>query len=165
MLQRVPNQGLMLSKTVTMADAQDLYTLLKEIFLILDDGDRQLLGQFDLSPSRYCALVHLGESPGLSVSELSELMLCDKSNATRIVRGLEDDGLAIRRPHETDGRAIRLYLSEAGDTLRRRAATAHERYNEDRLQSVANGGGEALLSDLGLLKRKLRDRTLISAGD
>lgn len=144
-----------------MADAQTIYALLKEIFLILDDGDRQLLGQFDLTPSRYYALVHLGEKPGLSLSELSDLMLCDKSNATRIVRGLEDDGLALRRPNEHDRRAIRLYLSDAGQELRRRAVAAHERYNEGRLQSMTNGGSEALVGDLGLLKRNLRDRALV----
>ena len=143
-----------------MADAQALYALLKEIFLILDDGDRQLLGQFDLSPSRYYALVHLGDSPGMSLSELSHLMLCDKSNATRIVKGLEAEGLAIRRPHETDGRAIRLYLTEAGDRLRRKAVSAHEQYNQGRLQAVTNGDGEALLGDLNQLKRSLRDRDL-----
>jgi DNA-binding MarR family transcriptional regulator len=146
-----------------MADAQAIYALLKEIFLILDDGDRQLLSQFELTPSRYYALVHLGDKPGLSLSELSKLMLCDKSNATRIVRGLEKDGLAMRRPHESDRRAIRLFLSEEGEKLRRRAVAAHTRYNEGRLQSIANGEGEALLGDLGLLRRRLRDRALIIA--
>jgi DNA-binding MarR family transcriptional regulator len=148
-----------------MADAQALYSLLKEIFLILDDGDRQLLGQFELTPSRYYALIHLGNKPGLSLSELSDLMLCDKSNATRIVRGLENDGLAIRRPHETDRRAIRLFLSDDGKALRRRALTAHERYNEGRLQSMTNGGSDALLGDLGLLKQELLDRALIVSED
>ena len=143
-----------------MTDAQALYALLKEIFLILDDGDRQLFGQFELSPSRYYALVHLGDSPGLSLSTLSELMLCDKSNATRIVKGLEAEGLVTRRPHETDGRAIRLYLTEAGDLLRSRAVTAHEQYNQGRLKSVANGDGDSLLGDLDQLKRSLRDRDL-----
>ena len=143
-----------------MADAQMLYALLKEIFLILDDGDRQLLSQFDLTPSRYYALVHLSENPGMSLSELSDLMLCDKSNATRIVRGLEADGLAKRRPHESDGRAIRLTLTEVGDRLRRRAIAAHQQYNQGRLQSMTNGNGELLLDDLAQLKRSLRDRDL-----
>jgi DNA-binding MarR family transcriptional regulator len=148
------------TQTISMADAQTLYSLLKEIFLILDDGDRQLLSQFELSPSRYYALVHLGNNPGMSLSELSELMLCDKSNATRIVRGLENEGLARRRPHETDRRAIRLFLSEDGDKLRRRAIAAHERYNRGRLQSLTNGSGRALVGDLSQLKRSLNDRAL-----
>ena len=147
-------------QTATMADPQTLYSLLKEIFLILDDGDRQLLSQYSLTPSRYYALVHLGENPGMSLSELSDLMLCDKSNATRIVRGLELDGLALRRPHETDRRAIRLYLSDAGDELRRQAVGAHDRYNQGRLQTVTNGDAEALLGDLLQLKRDLHDRAL-----
>lgn len=142
------------------ADSQALYALLKEIYLILDDGDRQLFNQFNLTPSRYYALVHLGENPGLSLSELSGRMLCDKSNATRIMKGLEAEGLAIRRPHESDGRAIRLYLTEKGEQLRQQAVTAHSRYNHGRLQSVTNGDGEALLGNLAQLKRSLCDRDL-----
>jgi DNA-binding MarR family transcriptional regulator len=142
------------------ADSQALYALIKEIYLILDDGDRQLFSQFDLTPSRYYALVHLGENPGLSLSELSDRMLCDKSNATRIVKGLEAGGLAVRQPHERDGRAIRLYLTEEGEQLRQQVVTAHDRYNRGRLQSLTNGGGETLLGGLAQLKRSLRDRDL-----
>ena len=60
---------------LNMSDPQAIYALLNEIYLILDDGDRRLLSRFQLSPARFYALIHLGNRPGMSLSELSDLML------------------------------------------------------------------------------------------
>jgi DNA-binding MarR family transcriptional regulator len=141
-----------------MSDGQKIYTLLNEIFLILDDGDRRLLRQFSLTTPRYYALVHIGDRPGLSLSELSNLMLCDKSNATRIIRGLETEGLAYRLPHETDGRSIRLYLSQSGQAVRDKAIEAHNSYNRLRFDKAEPAEREELVEGLLVLKRRLRDR-------
>ena len=107
-----------------------LYNVLKEIFLLLDDGDRRLLADFDLTVPRFYALFHLGANPGLSISELSDLMFCDKSNITRLVKSLEADDLVERRRHETDGRVRCLFLTPEGDNLRRNALALHNKHNE-----------------------------------
>ena len=141
-----------------MNDWQEIYTLLNEIYLILDDGDRRLLSQFKLTPPRYYVLVHLGEQPGMSLSKLSNLMLCDKSNATRIIRGLEAEGLVFRLPHETDGRTIRLYLTQNGEEVRKKAILAHANYNQQRFTEVDPVEEDELLLELVQLKKHLRDR-------
>lgn len=53
-----------------MAHAETLYALIKDIFFLLDDGDQQLFGRYGLTGSRYYILLHLGQQPGLSVSQL-----------------------------------------------------------------------------------------------
>jgi DNA-binding MarR family transcriptional regulator len=143
---------------MSMSDGQEIYTLLNEIYLILDDGDRRLLSQFSLTPPRYYVLVHIGNRPGLSLSELSNLMLCDKSNATRIIRGLEAEGLVYRLPHETDGRSIRLYLSQTGQEVRKKAIEAHASYNQLRFDKADSLEQEELVEELLTLRRRLRDR-------
>jgi DNA-binding MarR family transcriptional regulator len=145
------------------SDGQEIYTLLSEIYLILDDGDRRLLSQFKLTPPRYYVLVHLGNSPGMSLSELSNLMLCDKSNATRIIKGLEAEGLVYRLPHETDGRSIRLFLSKAGQKVRQKAIDAHSDYNKRRFNEAVPVEEEDLLLELAQLKRRLRERLELAA--
>ena len=87
-----------------------MYTLLKEIFLILEDGDRRIFQQYDLTVTRFYALYHLSDNPGQTLRHLSDRMLCDKSNVTRVIKGLERDRLVFRQPHETDGRAYRLSI-------------------------------------------------------
>ena len=116
-----------------MSERERIYNLLKETFLLLDDGDRRFFSQFGLTVSRFYALFHLREEPGMSVKNLSSRMLCDKSNATRIVKGLEELGFVTRQPHETEGRSCRIYLTEPGDVICQEVATAHKTYNDSRL--------------------------------
>jgi DNA-binding MarR family transcriptional regulator len=138
-----------------MSDPQTLYSLINEIYLILDDGDRRLLNGFNLTSTRFYALVHISERPGISFSELSQLLLCDKSNASRIIRGLESEGLVVRRPHETDGRTSRLFLSSDGEELRRKASSAHQQYTIKRFIQLAPNDQEQLNQGLINLKRSL----------
>lgn len=139
-----------------MATPQQLYGLINEIYLILDDGDRRLLSEFNLSSTRFYALVHIGERPGISSSRLSQLLICDKSNATRIIKGLEADGLVYRRPHETDGRSLRLFLSDSGAALRKKAIDAHRQYTRSRFLEIPADEQETLTQGLLDLKRSLR---------
>lgn len=115
-----------------MVHTETLYALIKDVFFLLDDGDQQLFGRYTLTGSRYYILYHLGAQPGLSVSQLSTLVFCDKSNITRLVRSMEDEGLVCRHPHESDGRALRLYLTDEGARRRTAALDAHEQLNEER---------------------------------
>ena len=139
-----------------MADSQKTYDLINEIFLILDDGDRRLFDQFTLTTPRFYALVHLGAQPGMSLSELSKLMLCDKSNATRIIKSMEADGLVLRRPHETDGRTLRLFLTPEGEKRREQTMIAHRRFNLKRREVLDEVEQDNLLACLLHLKSGLR---------
>lgn len=139
-----------------MSRKEQLYNLLKETFLLLDDGDRRLFSQYNLSAPRYYALVHILEEPGISSSGLSERLICDKSNVTRIVRGLEAQGFIVRRPHETDGRTQRLYLTEKGQTVCREIQNSHHAYNDARLMEIDEDTRDNLLNTLGQLHDSLQ---------
>lgn len=119
-----------------MNDKELLYNLIKETFLLLDDGDRRFFNRFDITVSRYYALYHIGEEPGISFSQLSDCMVCDKSNVTRIIKGLESAGHVVRQPHETDGRTLRLYLTDSGTAVLNQVSLAHKQYNETRLECI-----------------------------
>jgi DNA-binding MarR family transcriptional regulator len=138
-------------------DKEKLYTLLKEAFLLLDFGDRQLFARYDLTISRYYALYHIDEAPGLSISQLSNSMFCDKSNATRVVKGLEKDGLVMREPHETDGRTLRLFLTPTGKEVLTTASAAHQAYNQARLNDISELLRRNLIDGLDILNEQLRD--------
>ncbi len=135
---------------------EQLYTLIKETFFLLDDGDRHLFSEYELSPSRFYAMVHINEEPGISSSGLSERLLCDKSNVTRIVRGLEKQGLIERRRHETDGRTLRLYLTENGLETCTQVQIALKQYNETRLNGIGEDAQNKLLENLNALNTVLQ---------
>jgi DNA-binding MarR family transcriptional regulator len=138
-----------------MSQSFRLYNLLKETFLLLDFGDRLLFEQFDLSVPRTYMLYHIADTPGISPSQLSDRMFCDKSNITRLVQGLETDGLVARRPHEHDGRATRLHLTPAGAALAASVAVAHRSSVEDRLRPVDEAVAAGMATTLAQLNREL----------
>ncbi len=140
-----------------MIDQVRLYDLIKESFLLLDFGDRQFLEQYALTVPRYYALAHIAAAPGLSPSLLSRAMFCDKSNITRLVHSLEADGLVERRPHDSDGRVQRLYLTAAGAALQAIVAEAHHRYVQQRLAVLADCEAEDTLATLARLNRALHE--------
>lgn len=146
-----------------MNEREALYNMLKQTFILLDDGDRRLFSRFNLTAPRYYALLHVSEKPGLSSSELSDRLLCDKSNVTRIVKGLEGSGYLIRKPHETDGRTLRLYLTELGKEICSSVSMAHQNYNELRLSCINELSQGNLLENLSLLNESLQNELSQSA--
>jgi DNA-binding MarR family transcriptional regulator len=112
--------------------AIDNYTLLKEIFLLLDHGDRYLLQRFDLSTARFNALTHLMRHGELGPSELANLLLCDNANVTRLLDGMEEEGWITKRPDERDRRRVIVALTEEGRSLWQRAREAHLEYTFER---------------------------------
>ena len=137
-------------------EKERLYNLLKETFLLLDDGDRRLFDRFQLTAPRFYALLHIGEEPGISSSHLSERMLCDKSNVTRIVRGLEAEGYVGRRPHESDGRSWRLYLTKQGTAVCDKVQSAHQAYTAARLSGIDEIRRGSLIDNLSQLNQLLQ---------
>lgn len=138
-----------------MEEANYLYSLLKESFLLLDFGDRQLFERFGLTVPRYYALYHIATSPGISPSRLSNRMFCDKSNITRLLQSLEADGLIERRSHEYDGRIQRLYLTESGAVLQDRVAVVHDASIQQRLCGLEGNDQRRLATSLERLNRDL----------
>jgi DNA-binding MarR family transcriptional regulator len=140
-----------------MGNQEKLYNLLKESFLLLDFGDRQLFSRYNLTAPRFYALFHINREPGISSTQLSDRMFCDKSNATRIIKGLEAEGYVVRKPHETDGRSLRLFLTEEGTAVCQKVITAHQAYNQARLDCITEIEQGNILQGLTHLNLRLQE--------
>jgi DNA-binding MarR family transcriptional regulator len=64
---------------------------------------------------------------GISMTELSRMLLVSNGTVTAVVDRLEQDGLARRRPSPTDRRTVRVALTDAGLAQFEAIAAAHER--------------------------------------
>lgn len=136
--------------------ALKLYQLLTEFFWLLDDGDRRALAPFDLSIPQYNALRHLSQDAGLSINQLSDHLLCDKSNATRLVERMKNEGLVDRQRSKDDRRFVEVSLTEAGAELRHEAVSAHEDSIYRRLGCLNPEEQDMLLTQLTKLRDHLR---------
>jgi len=137
-----------------MNSENELYALLKEIYFQIDNGDRQLLDAYSLSVPRFFLLKHIAENPGITLTRLSTLMLTDKSNITRLIKGVEGEGLVRKKQHATDGRALSLFLTDTGGELLTDALEAHEAYVAQRF-AFAQDESNGLLHELASIKRGL----------
>ncbi len=153
-----------------MADAISVYDLIKEVFLVIEDGDRMFFGQYELTVTRFYSMWHLRDAPGLTLRDLADRMLCDKSNITRVVKGLERGGMIYREDHESDGRAYRLYLTEKGRQRLELVDERHDSYNRGRFAaSLTQAEMDSLSDNLTKLKFAMTDKlhmevdTLIAA--
>src|SRR5260370_30515532 len=113
---------------------QEVAQLISKVFIHLDDCDRQLMKKFGLTVTQYWALVHVHDNQGRPLSELDNLLICDKSNVTSVVDKLEETGLAERKRGKAgDRRYTRVVLTEEGQLLRERMMAAREHLLERRL--------------------------------
>jgi MarR family 2-MHQ and catechol resistance regulon transcriptional repressor len=95
----------------------ELYESLKSIFLHIDNHEKTFLSRYGLNVPRFYVLMHVENNPGINYILLSDLLLCTKSNTTRVVRGMQKDGLINREVDPHDRRSYRLTLSKAGHDL------------------------------------------------
>jgi DNA-binding MarR family transcriptional regulator len=94
-------------------EKMEFYRSLKAIFLHIDNAEKAFLNQFKLSYHVSIPLSYL-QSPWDQYIDLTDLLLCTKSNTTRIVRSLQKEGLIDRKNHPDDGRSFQLFLTDAG---------------------------------------------------
>src|SRR5713101_8127890 len=116
---------------------QEVAQLISKVFIHLDDCDRQLMRKFGLTVTQYWALVHLHDKQGRSLSELANLLICDKSNVTSVVDKLEETGLAERKRGKAgDRRYTRVVLTPQGQQLRNTLITTQEHLLRMRFQTL-----------------------------
>ena len=118
---------------------QEIYNLISMSFMRLDAGDQHLMRRFGLTLTQSWALVHLSQPEGRSLTELADLLLCDKSNVTSVVDKLEEEGLAERKRGKAgDRRYTRVVLTEQGHQVRQTITQAREQMIRERLRAIEN---------------------------
>ncbi len=136
-----------------------VYHLLSQAFIEMDAGDKRFLAalspvtrigrdgassgeagdneDYVLTIPHFWALAHLEPDDGRTMAELARLLICDKSNVTKIVDKLEALGWARRMPGKGgDRRFMRVVLSPAGRTVRECVIAAHAEWVHRRFAAL-----------------------------
>jgi DNA-binding MarR family transcriptional regulator len=98
-----------------------------------------------LHPTQLLVLVHLSEAGPARIGELAARVCCSQPTATTVANSLETAGLVRRIPDMSDGRAIRVHLTDAG---------------RDTLLTIAHGQADQLRARLDELDEADRDLVL-----
>lgn len=133
------------------------YELIKQAYLLMDDGDNRFLNHHDLTQVQYYALLRLQTGPK-PLSQLSKELLCDPSNITRVAGILERKGLITRKGAENDRRVTLAVITPEGEQLISQVEQAHNDYVEQRMGVLSLGERANLVSLLDKLNHGLRNQ-------
>jgi DNA-binding MarR family transcriptional regulator/N-acetylglutamate synthase-like GNAT family acetyltransferase len=81
---------------------------------------RTTMADSDLAPSAVHAVIEIGLAPGIQARDLATVLRLDKSNASRQIAKLESAGLVTREADTGDKRSFPLFLTDAGQELRKK---------------------------------------------
>ncbi len=83
-------------------------------FQIYINNEMKELG---ICSSEYIYLVTLGEKEGVNMKTLSDELMIDRAETSRIMKKLEQKGLVVREPCVSDKRAVIVRLTDRGREL------------------------------------------------
>ena len=113
----------------------------------------QYVGNPELKPGRFAALMLIHQNPGLTQMELSRAIARDKSSVTPLVQALQREGLIDRSASQVDRRRVTLRLTEAGEDVLK-LLLAHAEEHDRKLDAIV---GPHKAQFLELLKKVVRE--------
>lgn len=137
---------------------RETYESIKEVFVLLDDGDRRCLQQYDLTPTQFYALHWSNSANGKTLGEVSERLLCTPSNVTRVVDLLVRRGLLQRERDSEDRRVVRVSLTPAGQQLYDQVSRTYIDSILERIGALSDQEHATLQELLGTLKSSLQSQ-------
>ena len=93
---------------------------------------------------------------GMTMTELSRLLLVSNGNVTGIIDRLAAEALVTRHTATGDRRTVRVTLTRAGTDKFARMAAAHEAWVDDLLSDFTKADAEVLIAHLDGLAGRIR---------
>ncbi len=126
---------------------------------------RALESACGVSGAQVWILAALAETPGITVSRLSEELSVHISTTSNMLEKLAKAGLVERRRSEEDRRVVNLYLTETGRTVLARAPQPLTGIVPDALERMPETALLRLNEDLALLIQQMNDVDMNAANE
>jgi MarR family transcriptional regulator for hemolysin len=134
------------------------------IGVVISDVARLLRTTFDrrvrelgITRAQWLVLTRLHRYPGISQSELADLMEVERASAGRMIDRMEANGWVERRALNGDRRVKRVYLTEEAEQVHRQIWRVAEATVEGALSDLTAPEAAQLMSLLGRVKKTLVD--------
>ena len=140
-------------------DAQTLEETAAHLRLVINRAARRMRQEAgtEMRPSRASALVTVELHGPLTPSELAEIEGVKRPTATRILRGLEGEGLIERTPDPNDGRSALISITPEGRERLRRLRRRKNAYLARRMRDLDGDDVESLERAAEILERLLAE--------
>lgn len=134
----------------------------RHIGFLIADVARLMRASFDrrvrrigLTRSQWLVLSRLHRHPGISQSELAEMLEVERATAGRMVDRLERRGWLVRRADPADRRINRLYLTAEAEGVQAEMGLIAEQLLDDAMAGLEEGEREALTDMMERVKATL----------
>lgn len=118
----------------------------------------QLHAEFGITLARFDLLAQLDRYPdGVSMSDISRLLLVSNGAVTGLVDRLVAEGMVIRKAQAGDRRTFLVRFTPSGRQAFAKMAKRHEEWVLSLLGDLSTEAKQQLLGHLVLLKRRLED--------
>ena len=135
----------------------------RHIGFLISDVARLMRTAFDrrvrrlgLTRSQWLVINRLHRHPGVTQSELAEMLEVEKATAGRMVDRMENKGWVARRPDASDRRVNRLHLTEEADLIQLQLAQIADRTVDDALALLSAYEREQFSEWMRRVKRQLQ---------
>jgi DNA-binding MarR family transcriptional regulator len=132
------------------------------IGVVISDVARLIRTAFDrrvrelgITRAQWLLLTRLHRHPGVSQSELAELMEVERASAGRMIDRMEANGWVERRAQNGDRRVKRVYLTEEAERVHRRIWRVAEDTVENALSDLSAAEAAQLMRLLARVKATL----------
>lgn len=113
----------------------------------------------ELTPPQFDIIATLGNTSGMTATELGEKTLITKGTLTGVVDRLAARGWVERVAHESDGRCQIVRLTSAGETLFAKVFPAHIAHMKQCFSGATAEAHVRWQTDLNALERHFREET------
>lgn len=122
---------------------------------------RPTLADSGLAPSAVHAILEIGTRPGMNAKALGHILRLDKSNTSRQVGKLENSGLVERRTANEDARSSNLYLTSAGQKIRKKIDRYASNQVSNALSRITPSDQQELVRALALYADALAQNNMV----
>ncbi|CAB3752184.1 MarR family winged helix-turn-helix transcriptional regulator [Paraburkholderia solisilvae] len=106
------------------------------------------LSRVGLTAAQFTIMAKLARKPDLTMVDLADLMVMERTTLVRALKPLQRDGLVVSEPSEHDGRTYLFNLSDAGKRLFEQAAVAWRDAQDEFESKFGRARAKALRSEL-----------------
>jgi MarR family transcriptional regulator for hemolysin len=141
---------------ISASQSRELAFAINDVGRLLRTLADQKAARFGMTRAKWSVLARLERYEGLKQAELAEMLDLQPITLTRLLDGLEGNGLIERRADENDRRAKRLYLTAAARPLLERLSVLGQGLFGTVLNGLDEAAVAALIRDLSTMKENLR---------
>lgn len=116
---------------------------------------REILGDFDITPPQFNALLTLSKHEKLTIGELSSKMFLACSTVTDLLDRMERNELVVRMKDEKDRRVVRIKVLDKGHNMIEGVLENRRKYIRETLDGLSEEMVDSVFEVMKLLNEKM----------